>query len=301
MSVVTVRDVLSSLNEDSYLSKLAAAEKAAGNGGHAKRADAGDQPPGGAAPGATTAATPVAGGAAMPSGAQVTGAVEGGGPTPPLAQHLGGTSANNRIQLMEAAMAQAGQELAGGVAASRGPGTDEGHNAGVQPRTGEQQYAAEGLVAPASQVYQDPYQGIEEDNAGGMATAAGLEPVASDQSFASLLDRLAAHISGTEKTAGQPAPAPTQAEQEKIAAARELANECLAQGLFVEQGIRHGLAKSAEDGTLAGIFAPSIAAAHEVAFESMVNSDSLRKVAHALADEFVAAVGQKLGVTGQKA
>jgi hypothetical protein len=292
----TIRELLDTINEDQFLQKLSSQNnqksakptKTAGQ----KRADEQITPGPGtgpaSAPGSATAPSEA------PSGADVTGVVNAGGPPNVLADQLGGTSADRRLLLMDAAMRAAGQELAAGVEGARGVGTDEEHNHGTQPSSGSQEFA--NVAAPQTPVFQDNYQKQVEDAAG-----AGM----GDMKAASVLDRLVNQVTGTKQakqaaTRSQNGVAPTTRDEAEKLAAAKIANECIAQGLFVERGIEMGLEKAAEEGRLAEIFAPSIAAAHEVAFENLAkNAECLDKVAEALADRVAAKLAEKLGIQGK--
>lgn len=277
--MATIRELLNTINEDTFLEKLS------GENGTKTAMPITPGPGSGpaAAPGSATAPSQA------PSGAQVTGVVHAGGPPNVMADQLGGTSADRRVQLMDAAMRAAGQELSAGDEANRGVGTDEEHNHGTQPSSGQQEY--QNLAAPQTPVFQDNHQKMVEDNAGGMGgggMGGGMEVAAS------VVDRLAGQVAGTAPAA--PTAPETLDDPEKVAAAK-IANECVAQGLFVERGIEMGLEKSAEEGKLAEIFCPSLTAAHEVALEKIAEDGvALDKVAEVLATKVVEKIAEKLGI-----
>ena len=269
--MATIRDLLNAINEDTFLEKLSS------NSNGTKTAMPVTPGPD-SGPSAGSATSP----SEMPSGAQVTGVVNAGGPPNVMQDQLGGTSADRRIQLMDAAMRAAGQELSAGDEANRGVGTDEEHNHGTQPSSGHQEF--QGVAAPQTPMYQDNYQKAVQDNAGGMG---GMDMGGGMEATASVVNRMAKAL-GRHAEPGD--------DVEKIAAAK-IANECVAQGLFVERGIEMGLEKAAAEGTLAAIFCPSLTAAHEVALEKIAeDGTALDKVAEALAEMIAFKLSQKLGL-----
>ena len=190
---------------------------------------------------------------------QSTGMLEGGMQPDVLGEQLPDHNESQRIMLQQKAMQAAAASLAAGVEQSRGAGTDEGYNASIQPRSGRQEYPS--VAAPAGQ----------------------MPPEAMSQTMAADAVKAASHDIDDEF------------EGETKTAAEKIAEECLAQGRFVELGIEMGLQKSAADGTLAGIFMPAFQAAHEVAIEKMAEDrGAIQKLAGALADEFIAAVNARV-------
>jgi hypothetical protein len=223
--------------------------------------------------GAATQGNPIGG------NVQVTGGISAGEPQADvLAEQLGDNAENRRIQLQQMALRAAGQQQAAGVEASRGPGTDEGHNAGIQPRTGRQEYA--NIAAPATQMLPES-----------MAQTPSMDQVAGSKAASTGIDALLAQLLGeSNAAAATKTAAPAATEQQdgtEKTAAEQIAEECLAQGRFVELGFRMGLNKAAEDGSLGMAFLPAIAAVHEVAIEKLAESPVLDKLAEALADKFV--------------
>jgi hypothetical protein len=278
---ISIADLLATADEDTFLAKLAQREKAG-----SEKTAVGAQGESAGAPGSATAAAPIGG------GDTAHGAVSPGGDVDIMNQQMADSTGDMKIKLMDQAMSAAAAELAAASAATRGAGTDEGHNAGTQPRSGVQEYQL--IASPQAQLFQDAYQPMEADGAAGGMKAAQAKD---------LISRLAAEAQKTaaqQTKGGQQKQAAQAAEvvddQEKLAVARAQANECVAQGLYVHEGIKHGLMKAAESGELTEIFAGPIAQSHAAAFQALSESDVMDKFAEKLASQIVDKVEKKLGI-----
>ncbi len=190
---------------------------------------------------------------------------------------MGDNAENRRVQLQQMALAAAAQQNAAGVEATRGPGTDEGHNAGIQPRSGRQEYP--NVAAPATQM---PPEAMAQTPT--MDQVAGTK-AAAEGGVDALLAQILTQGEGEAKTAAEAEV--FEGEEVVKTAAEKIAEDCLAQGRFVELGFRMGLQKAAEDGSLGLTMLPAFQAAHEVSIEKLAESEAIDKLAEALAEKFV--------------
>lgn len=250
--MTTLRQFLDEMNEEDFATKLASARQ---NGARKTAADASEMPP---QLGEATAASPTSA-PAMPT----QGAIDpAGGDVPQLARNTADDAMNKRQQLIDAAMEMSGASQAAAVESARGLGTDEGHNAGINPSTGQQQY--ERLTAPQDVPHQDPYQHQVGDTAG--AGGGG----------------------GEEMKA-----AAAKAAEEKLAAekfAQEVAEDCIAQGRFVGMGLTASIKEAAETGAYAELFGPSMLAANRAAFLHMPETPEFDQLTTKFAEQVVAKI-----------